>query len=183
LAGPVVVAAVCLPESFDARGLDDSKKLSPEKRAQLATRIREGADWAVEVVEPAEIDRLNILGATLEGMRRALVSLRPAPAFAWVDGNRTPSNCPCPVEAVIKGDGHFAEIAAASILAKTTRDAIMVEWAARYPAYGFEEHFGYPTPLHLERLRQLGPCPLHRRSFAPVRNWIEPNQPCLIGLD
>ncbi|AIE85078.1 ribonuclease HII [Fimbriimonas ginsengisoli] len=175
LAGPVVAAAVILPEGFDIAGLDDSKKLDPPTRERLAERILLGAIFAIEVSEPDEIDRLNILHASEAAMSRAIARL-PA-TMVYVDGHRLPPGLTCPAEAVIKGDGRFACIAAASILAKTTRDRLMTEMAARYPGYGFERHFGYPTPEHFEALRNLGPCAIHRRSFAPVR---EADQRCLI---
>lgn len=168
LAGPVVVAAVMLPEGFDRTGLNDSKKLKPAQREALALRIREGASWAVEVVPPGEIDRLNILGATLLGMTHAAFALRGWER-ALIDGSTIPPDLRGRAECVVKGDGKIAEIAAASILAKTTRDALMVAMEEVHPGYGFAAHFGYPTPSHLEALARLGPCPEHRRSFAPVR--------------
>ncbi len=180
LAGPVVCAAVVLPAGFDARGLDDSKKLDAPRRAMLANRVRDGAVWAVEVVPADEVDRLNVLWASLAGMERALARLDPAPRAALIDGH-TPPREPCvPVTCLVKGDGKDAAIAAASILAKTVRDGLMVELAAEFPKYGFDRHFGYPTPDHLAALREHGPCPAHRRSFGPVRDLLE--QPCL-GFD
>ncbi|MCH7904534.1 MAG: ribonuclease HII [Armatimonadetes bacterium] len=178
LAGPVVVAAVILPREFDASGLDDSKKLSRSRRSSEARRIIEHADWAVIVVEPAVIDRKNILRASLDGMADALCALKIKPAKALIDGNRLPPYNDAPVEAVVKGDGKYACIAAASILAKTERDRIMCEYALEYPEYGFDLHFGYGTPEHLDALREHGPCPIHRRTFHPVSDMV--NQPCLI---
>lgn len=179
LAGPVVAAAVILPEGFDVSGLDDSKKLDLPTRERLERRIREGAQWAIELAEPEEIDRLNILHASLAAMARAIARL--APPKAYIDGNRLPTGLACSAEAVIKGDGKMACIAAASILAKTERDRLMAAYAETFPDYGFERHFGYPTPDHLAALQRLGPCPIHRRSFAPVRaaQGSEEGQPCL----
>ncbi len=172
LAGPVVAAAVILPDGFDVAGINDSKKLSPHRREELAVRIRKEAVWAVEAAEPQEIDRLNILHASLAAMSRALDALGVVPDGALIDGNRVPLWGGCSLRAVVKGDGKYAAIAAASILAKTCRDAIMREAAKQYPGYGFELHFGYPTPAHLEALKLLGPCPIHRRSFSPVREAL-----------
>lgn len=177
LAGPVVAAAVILPDQFRAQGLNDSKKLSQVQRERWETTILSEANYAIEFAFPDEIDELNILWASMAAMRRALLALSPAPLRVLVDGNRIPSDLPWPAEAVIKGDGKIACIAAASVLAKTARDRYMVQMAEQYPGYGFERHFGYPTPDHLEALRALGPCPIHRRSYAPVRDLIE--QPCL----
>ena len=178
LAGPVVVAAVILPREFDVSGLDDSKNLSPSRRSSEARRIFEHADWAVIVVEPSVIDRKNILRASLDGMADALCALSQRPAKALADGNRLPPYTDAPVEAVVKGDGKYACIAAASILAKTERDRIMCDYALEYPEYGFDLHFGYGTPEHLDALREHGPCAIHRRTFHPVSDMV--NQPCLI---
>lgn len=174
LAGPVVAAAVILPEGFDVEGLDDSKKLDPQRREELAERVLAGAIYAIEAAEPEEIDRLNILHASMAAMSRAIA--RIGPPKVYVDGNRLPPGLACEAEAVVKGDGKMACIAAASILAKTTRDRLMKEMEGRYPGYGFDRHFGYPTPEHLQALRTLGPCAIHRRSFGPVR---EADQRCL----
>ncbi len=174
LAGPVMAACVLLPEGFDAAGLDDSKKLSALQRDDLFERITAGAQYEIEAAEPDEIDRLNILHASMAAMTRAINRIKPSKVL--VDGNRPPVGVCCEVECVVKGDGKFAAIAAASILAKVTRDRLMVEYAKEYPQYGFERHFGYPTPEHLAALREFGPCPIHRKSFAPVR---ENEQPCL----
>ena len=167
LAGPLVAAAVLLPEGFDLDGLNDSKRLDGPKRETLETRIKAEAAWAVEVVSAAEVDRLNPLRASLGAMARALARL--APTHAFVDGNVVPPRLPFPVEAVVKGDGKLACVAAASILAKTERDRLMVALADRHPEYGFERHFGYGTPAHLAALRANGPCEEHRRTYAPVR--------------
>ncbi len=174
LAGPVVVAAVVLDPARPIAGLGDSKQLSEARREALFPRVQaEAADWRIEIVDAAEIDRLNILGATLEGMRRAVAGLRATPARALVDGNRVPPGLPCPAEAVVKGDARIAAIAAASILAKVARDRLMVALEDAWPGYGFAVHKGYPTPEHLAALARLGPCPAHRRSFAPVRAALQ----------
>lgn len=177
LAGPVVAAAVVLPEGFDCRGLRDSKTLTAHQRLALRERIVAHADWALGVVGPDEVDRLNVLEATMEAMRRALAGLRGRPREALIDGNRVPYGLRCPAVAIVKGDGQYASIAAASIVAKVARDEAMVQFGVQYPRYGFERHFGYPTPEHLRALTLYGPSPIHRRSFAPVRSILE--QPCL----
>jgi ribonuclease HII len=170
LAGPVVAAAVILSAAFDIKGINDSKKLDADRREKLAIRIKESAIWCIEAADHFEIDRLNILWASMAAMERALFRLDPSPEYAFIDGNRLPKQMPCDGEWVIKGDGTYACIAAASILAKVERDRIMVRYAAEFPKYGFDRHFGYPTPEHLEALHLHGPCPIHRRSFAPVRD-------------
>ena len=172
LAGPVVAAAVILPADFNIQGLNDSKKLDVNKRDGLEQRIREGAIFHVEFAWPDEIDQRNILHASLAAMSRAILAL-PNPIGALIDGNQIPKGITIPVETVVKGDGKIAEIAAASILAKNARDRYMVEIAEQYPGYGFEKHFGYPTPEHLEALKHLGPCSIHRRSFAPVAAFYQ----------
>jgi ribonuclease HII len=177
LAGPVVAAAVLLPDDFNLKGLNDSKKLSPAQRETLEIRIKETATWAISSADPTEIDRLNILWASMLAMERAVAKLHIKPIRIMVDGNRIPENLGAPAEAVIKGDGKIASIAAASILAKTCRDRLMVQYAKTYPEYGFEQHFGYPTPDHLEAIRKHGPCPIHRMTFAPLKPQ---DQPCLI---
>lgn len=174
LAGPVVVAAVILDPARPISGLDDSKKLSERKRDALYPLIIERAlAWHIEYVEADEIDRLNILQATLAGMRRSLQSLAVAPAHALIDGNRLPDGLPCPATAIVGGDASEPAISAASILAKVARDARMRELHAHYPYYGFDRHKGYPSPLHLAALHAHGPCPQHRRSYAPVRKALE----------
>lgn len=172
LAGPVVVAAVVFPPGrTPVNGLDDSKALTPRKREALYPRIIERAlAWKIVFVEPAEIDRRNIFHATLHGMREALLAVAHVADHARIDGNRLPADLPCPAEAWIRGDARDRTIMAASILAKVARDRAMLELHARYPQYGFDQHKGYPSPLHLQALRDHGPCPVHRRSFAPVRN-------------
>jgi len=168
LAGPVVAAAVILDPDAPIAGLADSKLLSAPRREVLAAAIRIRAlAWCVALADVGEIDALNILGATMLAMRRAVEGLDPAPDEALIDGNRCPPLA-CRARAIVKGDRDVASISAASILAKTVRDAMLVELDARYPAYGFARHKGYPTPDHLAALARFGPCPAHRRSFAPV---------------
>jgi len=170
LAGPVAVAAVILDPARPVQGLDDSKKLSPARREALYPLIVERAlAWHVEMVAVEEIDRLNILHATLEGMRRCVAALGPRVELVRIDGNAVPKGMPCMAEAIVGGDALEPAIMAASILAKVSRDRLMVELHARHPQYGFDLHKGYPTPSHLAALAQHGPCPHHRRSFAPVR--------------
>jgi ribonuclease HII len=168
LAGPVVAAAVILDPAAPIEGLADSKVLTAARRDVLAVAIRSRAlAWCVALADVAEIDALNILGATMLAMRRAVDGLATAPDEALIDGNRCPPLA-CRARAIVKGDRDVASISAASILAKTARDAMLVELDARYPAYGFARHKGYPTPDHLAALARFGPCPAHRRSFAPV---------------
>lgn len=170
LAGPVVVAAVILPDEYHLPWLDDSKKLTAKRREHLAPQIEQQAiAFAVVFVEVDEIDRVNILQATMNGMQRAVDALRPRPVRAMIDGNRAPPLC-CEATTVIGGDGLIASISAASVLAKVYRDRLMLSMHELYPDYGFDRHKGYPTAFHLECLRAHGPCPIHRRSFAPVRN-------------
>lgn len=169
LAGPVVVAAVILPEEFDTSELDDSKKLTAEKREELAIVLKQDTIYSIELADVEEIDRLNILWATMAAMVRALEKLPVAPTKALIDGNRLPRTLICPTEAIVKGDALHPCISAASILAKTHRDHLMIELARAHPGYGFEKHFGYATPEHLAALEELGPCPIHRKSFAPCR--------------
>ena len=168
LAGPVVAAAVILDPRRPIEGLADSKTLTAARREALAREIRRHASaHAVAQADVAEIDALNILHATMLAMRRAVEALGVAPDEVLVDGNRCP-DVACRVRAIVKGDRDVAAISAASILAKTVRDALLVELDATYPAYGFAQHKGYPTPEHLAALARHGPCPAHRRSFAPV---------------
>jgi ribonuclease HII len=174
LAGPVVAAAVILDPRRPIQGLDDSKKLSPARREQLAADIRARAlSWAVGWADPEEIDEINILAATMLAMRRAIDCLDVTPAGVQVDGNRLPNLAFGDVrlegEAIVGGDGKVAAIGAASIIAKTTRDGIMEFLDRIHPEYEFARHKGYGTRIHLERLRRYGPCEQHRASFAPVR--------------
>lgn len=172
LAGTVVAAAVILDPLRPIAGLDDSKKLSEKKRDALAVLIRERAvAWAVASASVEEIDRLNILHASLLAMQRAVAALSVRPTGALIDGNRCPQLA-IPCEAVVKGDGKIASIAAASILAKTVRDAEMRDLHAQYPMYGFDRHMGYPTAAHCAALVEHGASPVHRRSFGPVARQL-----------
>ena len=174
LAGPVYAAAVILPADFFHPLLDDSKKMSEKAREQLRPIIeREAVAWAVEAVSAEEIDRLNILGASLEGMRRAVRRLGVRPDFLLVDGNRFRPFDGYPYRTVVHGDATYASSAAASVLAKTRRDERMRELALQYPGYGWEHNFGYPTPEHIDAIRRLGYTPEHRKSFHPKE--LEPN--------
>jgi ribonuclease HII len=174
LAGPVAVAAVILDPARPITGLDDSKKLSEARREALYPRIIERAlAYSIVLVEADEIDRLNIFQATMTGMSRALVGLMPTADEALIDGNKLPRDLPCPGRAIVGGDALEPAISAASILAKVTRDRLMVAIDAVHPGYGFALHKGYPTPAHLASLQRLGPCPQHRRSFAPVRRLLD----------
>jgi len=174
LAGPVSVAAVILDPDRPIDGLNDSKQLTEVQREALYPLIIERAlAWRVEFVHREEIDRLNILQATMEGMRRAVKALQPKAELARIDGNRIPARLSCPAEALVGGDRLDAAIMAASILAKVARDRAMVDLHAEFPQYGFARHKGYSTPEHLSALTRHGPCPQHRRSFAPVRIALE----------
>lgn len=168
LAGPVACAAVILPPDFDCPGLDDSKKLSEKKRDLLRPIIEsEALAWSVVFVEPEEIDHINILNASITGMQRALDGLEPRPDHILVDGNRFRPYQDIPFTTVVKGDATFMSIAAASVLAKTHRDALMMRLAEEWPGYEWEKNKGYPTRSHREALLRLGITPLHRRSFGP----------------
>ena len=167
LAGPVYAAAVILPPRCRIRDLDDSKKLAPDKRTEVAARVRDRAlAWAVARAEVEEIDRLNILRATFVAMRRALTLLATPPTECWVDGNQDPG-LGLPIRLIVGGDGLAPCIMAASVIAKVARDEEMARLCAVHPGYGFAQHKGYGTPMHLQALRRLGPSPIHRRSFAP----------------
>lgn len=169
LAGPVVAAAVILDPGRPIDGLNDSKRLTARQRDRLDEAIRTRAlAWALGRAEVEEIDRLNILRATLLAMQRAVAALDPAPRRVLVDGDRCP-RLGCPAQAIVKGDQKVAAIAAASILAKVARDREMAQLDALYPGYGLARHKGYPTRDHVEALRRLGATPAHRRSFSPVR--------------
>lgn len=169
LAGPVVAAAVVLPPGFRLPGLDDSKKLTAARRDGLYAALTEnpGVCWASAHLDSSEVDRWNILRATHRAMRQAFLALKPRPEHALIDGLPVP-DFPCPQTALVGGDGRSLSIAAASIIAKVERDRAMRELDVKYPEYGFSKHKGYPTPEHLARLREHGPCPVHRRSFSPV---------------
>ena len=171
LVGAVVAAAVILDPLRPIHGLMDSKKLSEIKRQQLYPEITDKAlAWAIASASAAEIDDINILQASLLAMKRAVESLSIAPQLALVDGNQCP-RLYCEVVAIVRGDSKIEAISAASILAKVERDRQMVELDKLYPQFGFARHKGYPTAAHRALLRQYGPCPEHRRSFAPVRDW------------
>jgi ribonuclease HII len=171
LAGPVYAAAVILDAARPISGLADSKILTEATRDELALEIRDRAlAWSVASASVEEIDDLNILWATMLAMERAVLGLATTPDLVRVDGNRLPPRLKCRGEAVVKGDATVPSISAASILAKTARDAELRLLHDTYPGYGFDQHKGYSTPLHLSQLASLGPCPAHRRSFAPVRN-------------
>lgn len=172
LAGPVVAAVVVLAPGQTIAGVRDSKLLTPRRREALAAIIRaEAAGWAIARCSPAEIDELNILNASLLAMQRAVEQLEQCPARLRIDGNRAPDlgDFQGRVETVVGGDRSCIAIGAASILAKVSRDAEMTALDARYPGYGFARHKGYPTSAHRDALERLGPCDVHRRSFAPVR--------------
>jgi ribonuclease HII len=173
LAGNVVAAAVILDPDKPIQGLDDSKKLSEKKRLLLADEIkRKALSWSLVSISPQQIDEMNILQASLFAMRSAAENLHIAPVHVFVDGNKTLLDCFCGSTAIIKGDSRVAEISAASILAKVERDAQMLELHQQYPEYGFDRHKGYPTKDHREILSSIGPCPEHRRSYAPVREAL-----------
>jgi ribonuclease HII len=175
LAGPVFAAAVILDPSRPIDGLRDSKKLTEARREELAPLIKQNAlAWAIAKCSEAEIDRLNILQASMLAMKRAVHALETVPTLALVDGNRIPRMRVRAI-AIVEGDDKIHAISAASILAKTARDAALLKLHRKYPLYGFDQHKGYGTELHLERLRLHGPSPVHRRSYAPVR--------ALLGLD
>jgi ribonuclease HII len=173
LAGPVVAAAVILPDKFQHPVLDDSKKLTIKAREDIHAELTSRGEvlWAVAVVEPDEIDRINILRATHEAMRRAFAALPARADHVLIDGLPV-KPFPCAQTALIGGDGLSLSIAAASVLAKVTRDRIMIEMHERHPNYEFARHKGYGTALHLAKLRAHGPCPIHRRSFLPVQQTL-----------
>ena len=170
-AGPVVTAAVILDPATAPKGLNDSKKLSAKKREALFDLLQT-APHAIGVASVEEIDRLNILNATYLAMKRAIEGLRVAPGFALIDGNRIPQDLPCPAWAIVKGDARSASIAAASIIAKVTRDRMMADLANDFPGYGWETNAGYGVKAHAEALSRLGVTPHHRRSFKPIHKML-----------
>jgi ribonuclease HII len=173
LAGPVIAGAVILDPARPIDGLDDSKRLSAARRECLYEEICQRAlAWSIGRAEVEEIDRINILQATLLAMQRAVEGLVPVAEYVLVDGNRSPGFA-CPSQAVVRGDSRVAAISAASILAKVTRDREMVEMDRQFPGYGLAQHKGYPSRLHIEALELLGVTPIHRRSYAPVRRIAE----------
>ena len=172
LAGPVVAAACVLPKDMLICGVDDSKKLTAAERDALFTALikTDGVDYAIGVVSSEDIDRINILQATFEAMRIALAGLKVIADYLLVDGNQLIPKVLIPSKAIVKGDGSSQSIAAASILAKKTRDDLMQGYHKLWPEYGFSQHKGYPTKKHLEALESFGPCPIHRLSFAPLKS-------------
>lgn len=173
LAGPVVAAAVILPEKFRHKTLNDSKQLKPELREEIFQELTARTDvaWSASVVDCEEIERINILRATHLAMRQAVIALATAPHHVLIDGLPV-RPFPYPHTALVDGDARSLSIAAASVIAKVTRDRIMVRMEALYPGYGFAKHKGYATGLHLDRLRIHGPCPIHRRTFLPVAEQL-----------
>ena len=173
LVGNVVAAAVILDQNHPIEGLADSKKLSAKRREFLAEEIMQKAKaWAVVSVSAVDIDRINILQASLLAMKQAVEQLSVTPDHVFIDGNRCPEMA-CPATAIVKGDARVAEISAASILAKVARDEQMQQLHNAFPQYGFDRHKGYPTKAHMAALAEHGPCPEHRRSYAPVRKYLE----------
>ncbi|MGA2655322.1 MAG: ribonuclease HII [Gammaproteobacteria bacterium] len=173
LAGPVVAAAVILDPKKPIRGVTDSKQLTPEKREALFAIIkRDAIAVGVGMASPEEIDSLNILQANMLAMKRAVAALGVEPYLVQIDGRSKP-DLPYPIQTIIDGDVHIPAISAASIIAKVTRDAIMVEYDKQYPQYGFAQHKGYPTKVHVEALKNHGACEIHRRSFKPVQLVLE----------
>ena len=182
LAGPVVACAVCLNPTCIPQGLADSKKLTRAQRQSVLREIRKVAEISLGRAEVEEIDRLNILNATLLAMRRAVTGLAAVPDHALVDGNRIPADLPCPSEAVVQGDNSVAAIAAASIAAKVARDRIMIELSESHPKFGWDRNAGYGTREHVEAMSRHGVTVHHRRSFAPLRRWLEEGLvPCYAG--
>jgi ribonuclease HII len=174
LAGPVVAAAVTLPPGAVLQGLADSKLLSPPARARLAAEIKRVAiSWAVASVEATEIDTLNIVRATLAAMARAILQLHPTPEIVLIDGRMIPAALPIPARAIVHGDRDVPVISAASVVAKVARDRIMCEWQSRLPAWQFAVHKGYGTNLHRSLIARHGPSPIHRMSFAGVKEYVD----------
>ena len=174
LAGPVTAAAVILPRKGIPRGLDDSKRLSPAKRRQLAEQIRDCADWSIAHASVQEIAQFNIHYASHLAMRRAVAGLRQRPCIALVDGKRIPWGLDCPAEAIIRGDAASLSIAAASIIAKVERDRIMADLARQHPGYGWEQNMGYPTKAHRRALAEKGATPFHRMGFPAIHKILYP---------
>lgn len=174
LAGPVVAAACILPNGLILEGVDDSKKLTPEKREELFHIITSHADimFGIGIVESDQIDEMNILQASLHAMDLAVQNLPEKPDYLLIDGNHLPPTR-IAAQTVIKGDSHSQSIGAASIIAKYTRDSLMIELHAEYPMYGFDQHKGYGTKMHVEAIKLHGPCPVHRRSFEPVKSLTQ----------
>ncbi len=172
LAGPVVAAAVILTPEKIPEGLNDSKILSKIRRELLLNEIMKNAQIGIGIAEPEEIDRINILGASMIAMRRAVLALPCLPETALIDGNKIP-DLPCKAEYIIKGDARCLSIAAASIVAKVTRDRLMIDAELRFPGYKFFQHKGYATRLHCSLMQKLGPSPIHRRSFSPVKYFYD----------
>lgn len=168
LSGPVVAGAVILDPRNIPKGLNDSKALSEMRREYLLNGILQTAYVSIGIAEPEEVDRINVLAASMIAMKRAVEGLGRRPVAALIDGNRTP-DLKIPAEAIVKGDAKSLSIAAASIVAKVTRDRLMKQADARFPGFGFSGHKGYPTKMHRERLMDVGPCPIHRFSYAPVK--------------
>ncbi len=175
LAGPVVAAAVILPRAYRSDILNDSKKISPKVREKIyeeLTDLESGVVWSFSVIDHKIIDKINILNATHRAMAECAMSLKRGPSFAIIDGNPV-KGFPYPYQSVVKGDEKCLSIAAASIIAKVERDRLMLKYSEDYPQYGFDRHKGYGTKLHLDALKEFGVCPIHRRSFAPVRKAQE----------
>lgn len=181
LAGPVVAAAVLIPDGVRLIGIDDSKRLDADARERAAEQIRETCVYGIGFADHDEIDTTDILRATYAAMSRAVQSLETMYHGVLVDGNLIPPQLKGPIGAVVRGDGHISCIAAASILAKTCRDAWMRQAASQYPEYGFDVHFGYATPQHLKALCEHGPCEIHRKTFRPIRDGLL--QQCLALAD
>ncbi|HJV06154.1 MAG TPA: ribonuclease HII [Chromobacteriaceae bacterium] len=177
LAGAVFAAAVILDPAHPIAGLADSKVLSESKRDKLAEQIKQHAlAWSIASASVDEIDRINILQASMLAMSRAIAGLSCVPDEALIDGNRVPKGLAMPAQAIVKGDAKVQEISAASILAKTARDAELIALDADYPAYGFARHKGYPTAEHLAAIEQYGVLPIHRKTFGPVKAWLARQQ-------
>jgi ribonuclease HII len=173
LAGPVIAAAVVFPEVFFIEGVKDSKRLSESRRLILSREIRRRSRaWAIGAATVSEVEEINVHAASLRAMRRALTSLTIRPDYAFVDGTHFP-DVDIPGEAIVKADRDVPVVSAASILAKVVRDKIMIDLNSRFPGYGFSQHKGYPTKVHLSALQTMGPCKIHRRSFAPVKAVLE----------